>query len=152
MINIENHNELKVVIRPATEKDAEILLNWRNDPTTRIQSHSSEYIDKLGHIKWLKNSIDNPDINLFIAEVDGQPVGTSRADLDQDKFYQLSWTVSPNFRGQGLGKNIVKQMVGKFKKCKAQIKKGNLASVKIADYAGLKLCNKSDDVLFFKTD
>ncbi len=129
-------------LRPATRDDAELLLSWYNDPLTRENSRSRDATDSESHTAWLIKSLALPTRKLFIAEVDGMPVGTVRADEDGEGYAEVSYTVAPEARGQGYGRLMVMQFAREQlagKKLKAEIKKGgNEASEGIAQALGLK--------------
>ena len=125
-------------IRPATIADADILLAWRNDETTRLQSHNQHAVERDSHIRWLESVLSNPDRHLFVAEIDGRLAATFRADNDGDTF-ELSWTVAPWCRGRGIGRALVKLAVAMFPNCRAEIKEGNTASERIAISCGMSL-------------
>ena len=80
-----------IILRPATTEDADILLEWRNDPETRIASHNTAEVQRNDHISWLSRTLGNPERRLYVAEEDGDPVGTVRADF-ADGVWELSWT------------------------------------------------------------
>lgn len=130
-----------LTLRPTTLKDAELLLSWRNDPDTRRQSRNTGEAELTGHIAWLTKSLTMPSRKLFIAEDDGTPVGTVRADDDTDGSTEVSYTVAPSARGKGYGKCMVTQFAEEQlggRKLKAEIKKGgNEASEGIARALGL---------------
>ena len=86
-------------LRTATIQDAELLLEWRNDPQTRKSSHTTHEVQKEEHIAWLNLTLTNTNRRLLIAEESGVPVGTIRADYS-DGMFELSWTVAPNARGR----------------------------------------------------
>lgn len=69
-----------MILRPATMDYADALLAWRNDPATRALSHNKDAAGRNGHMDWLARSLANPDRRLLIAERDGVPVGTLKAD------------------------------------------------------------------------
>lgn len=120
-------------LRPATMDDAELLFAWRNDPETRANSVSTEEVAWADHIAWLSESLEDPRRELLIAEVAGAPVGTLRIDDSQ----VLSWTVAPHARGTGVGKRMV-ALVAKHGH-RAQIRRENIASRRIAEAAGFRL-------------
>ncbi|MBW6487332.1 MAG: hypothetical protein K0B01_14400 [Syntrophobacterales bacterium] len=70
-----------ITLRPATIQDADMLLDWRNDPETRKASHSTSEVVTEEHIAWLTKTLGNANRRLLVAEEDGAPVGTVRADL-----------------------------------------------------------------------
>jgi len=97
-----DRTEQDLSLRPATLEDAEMLLKWRNDEATRMGSHSTVEVKLEKHIEWLRATLQNQTRQLYVAEENGVSVGTVRADYDNG-IYELSWTVSPEARGQGVG-------------------------------------------------
>ena len=138
-------------IRKVQINDWKILFDWRNDIETRKNSHNMELVKEDDHKKWLKSVLENKNRELFIALEDKQPCGTIRADFDeQQKTYELSWTISPDFRGQGIGKKMVKLLVDRMNnKIRAEIKNGNIASVRIAECAGLTFKKEENGILHY---
>src|SRR3989344_2213726 len=131
-------------IRPATIEDAKMLFEWRNDEETRRASITTAPLTWEEHAAWLEKVVNGVfrDRSLCIAEVDGNPVGVVRSDTRADGFTEMSYTVSPAWRGKGLGKRMVTQFAREHlrgKKLAARIKKGaNPASEAIASALGLK--------------
>lgn len=139
-----------MMLRKAAKKDSEMLLCWRNDSETRANSLNTNPVGQEEHDAWLDKTLQNPDRLLFIAEEDGEPVGTMRADkLSEENGYELSWSVAPEFRGRGLGKKMLTQAVENFKgvNLKAIIKKENIASIKMAEAAGFKQESEEKGIL-----
>ncbi len=140
----------KIRLRPATIEDADILLQWRNDLQTRRASFNTEEVTKEEHVSWLTKLLENPDRLLFIAEEDGVPVGTVRADLI-DGAYELSWTVAPSSRGHGVGKTMVALAADLIASpILARIKAENKASARIAEFAGMKHDREVNGVLYYR--
>ena len=140
----------KIKLRPATLQDADLLFAWRNDPETRDASHNSESVRTDEHLAWLESTLNNERRKLFIAEEDDSPVGTVRADF-VDGEHELSWTVAPSARGRGVAKRMVSLLAGQIlTPIRAEVKPGNKASARIAEYAGLKFSEEVDGVLHFR--
>jgi len=99
-------------VRAATEDDAALLLAWRNDPEVRGWSRSSDEIPREAHEAWLRTVLADPDRHLLVVvrPPGGEPVATTRYDLldggaesgDRSR-WEVSITVAPGMRGQGLG-------------------------------------------------
>ena len=140
-----------VNLRKATIDDWKTLLDWRNDISTRKYSHNTTLVKEEEHKKWLQSVLDNENRELYLYLENGIPAGTVRADWDKNiESYELSWTVSPEFRRQGIGKKMVKQLADKYiGKLRAEIKSDNKASIKIAEFAGLKLEYENNNILHF---
>ncbi len=49
-----------ITLRRATIKDADILLEWRNDPETRKASHNTAEVQRSDHVSWLSRTLGNP--------------------------------------------------------------------------------------------
>ena len=128
--------KVEKVLRKVTMEDWKILLDWRNEPVTRQNSFQSELIDEQDHKEWLRESLTNPNREIYILEEDGVPLGTIRSDKipNSKKSYKLSWSTSPEFRGKGYGTLMLKMFLefnkGRFT---AYIKADNLASISIVE-------------------
>jgi RimJ/RimL family protein N-acetyltransferase len=137
-----------MILREVTIADWEILLEWRNDPTTRENSFTQEKISILSHKTWLTNSLLNPDRKIYILEYNSTPIGTIRSDKTSENTYVLSWNVSPNQRGKGYGAKILelflKNKTGEFI---AEIKPENIASIKMVEKNGF---TKVTDIEYVK--
>lgn len=138
-----------MTLRPATRNDWQLLLDWRNDKETRHNSHHTDVITPDAHRAWLVSVIESDTRHLYILEDNGVPVATGRADYE-GTCYELSWTVSPQHRGKGYAKELVKQMAALHRPVRAEIKEGNTASVKIAEGIGLRLDKTVKGVHFYK--
>lgn len=143
-------NDNTIRLRTATLQDADLLLEWRNDSQTRNASHNTAVIEPKEHLAWLTRTLNNRSRQLFVAEENGVPVGTIRADF-VDGFYQLSWTVAPKARGRGVAKQMVAGLAGQISEpIRAEVKLGNTASVRVAEYAGMEFEREADGVLYYR--
>ncbi|MBI4087894.1 GNAT family N-acetyltransferase [Candidatus Kaiserbacteria bacterium] len=130
-------------IRPAHIEDARLLFEWRNDEATRRASVTTAPLIWEEHLEWLSKVLNGefPGRSIYIVEIEGEPAGTVRSDERQDGFTEISYAVSPQWRGKGLGKRMVIVFVAQYlrgKKLAARIKKGvNPASEAIAHSLGL---------------
>ena len=131
--------------------DWKFLLDWRNDIETRKNSHNMELVEEANHKKWLNSILANENRQLFIAIENEIPVGTVRADFDNTTdVFELSWTISPSYRGKGIGKEMVKLLADRLNaKIRAEIKKGNISSMRIAEFAGLTMKLEENGVLYY---
>lgn len=134
-------------LRLATMDDAEILLAWRNDPLTRAMSHNTQELSLGEHLKWLGKTLSNTSRRLYIAEVNGIPIGTVRADIGDTT--ELSWTVAPEYRRRGYGKQMVCLASKLHWPVRAEIKPNNSASAKIAEAAGMTCSSVTPELLYY---
>jgi RimJ/RimL family protein N-acetyltransferase len=87
---------------------------------------------------------------LYVAEIDTIPLGTVRMDAEA-LGYELSWTVSPAMRGSGIGSAMVVKLANDISKpIRAEIKKGNIASIRIAESAGMVFEREDGEVLYYR--
>jgi RimJ/RimL family protein N-acetyltransferase len=139
-----------IELRPATIQDAEMLFEWRNDTKTRSWSRNSAEVVREEHASWLTKTLNDACRNLFVAEENGVPVGTVRADL-AGGVYELSWTVAPNARGRGVAKRMVALLASEIPEpIRAEVRTGNAASICVAEYAGMTYHGKSNGVLHYR--
>ena len=142
----------ELTLRKASPDDAEVLLAWRNNPTTRSESHNVELVSEATHISWLNESLQNPNRLLYMAIESGSAVGTVRADWD-DGCWVISWTVAPQARGRGVATRMVSRLASKIDEAiRAEVKVGNLASAKVAMRAGMQMIEEIKGVLHFRRE
>jgi len=142
-------NKNKLSLRLATMQDSDLLLQWRNDPQTQQASHNGEKVEKAEHIKWLSSVLQSKDRKIYLAEKDGQLVGTVREDYS-DSTCELSWTIAPDMRGKGFGAKMVALITNQSTtKIKAEIKKENKASIRIAENVGMIFEKERDGILYY---
>lgn len=142
----------ELVLRPANPDDARRLWNWRNDLETRMNSVTQHEVPWESHRTWLTNSLQNPSRILVIAEVGSVPVGTVRYDLRQSpRDWEISWTVAPEARGQGIGTRMVEEALRarSGQRLWARIKSENHASIAIAERVGMQFSHREEELLWF---
>lgn len=129
-------------LRKVTMDDAGLILDWRNDETTRKNSFSSGQIDLKDHLKWLEKKLSDPECHMYILEDENRPVGNIRLDiLDDGDVAEISYMVSPDQRGHGYGKKIllmaddIVKPLG-VKVLTGLVKEENIASRKCFEAAG----------------
>ena len=142
-------NTDSVLLRPARMEDAETLLKWRNDESTRRNFRNMHLVQRADHIAWLVKMLRDPGIRLRIAEVNGVAVGVIRS-YPSDGYEELSYTVDPQWRGKGIAVQMALNFVREYlagHKIQCEIKKGNVPSERVAQALGLcaQLEMSSDD-------
>lgn len=135
-------------LRKATYNDWKILLDWRNDPTTKENSFNQDKISLETHRLWFNDSLLNPQRNIYILEDNFIPVGSIRSDNILHNQCLLSWSISPNQRGKGYGNKILEiYLQDKTGKFIAEIKPENIASIKMVQKNGFE---KQDKIKYVK--
>lgn len=139
-------------LRLAVSDDADLLLAWRNDPVTRQSSHSTSAVGADEHAAWFRRALENPKRQIFMVMEGDDAVAMVRAD-QEDKAYELSWSVAPSQRGRGLGKRAVGLLAERLDgPLRAEVKEGNVASQRIAESVGMGLTRRKDGVLYYGSD
>ena len=141
---------MSLTLRPATMDDATILLHWRNDPETRAMSSDTSEIATEDHMAWLaKRGKGRRDLGaIFIAKLDGTPIGTGRIDRKWDALALkmdsclLGYSLDPGWRGQGYGKQLVSALVREaqlmgYGSVGCRIKRNNVKSLLCAVNGGV---------------
>jgi len=134
-------NISEMEFRPVTVEDAEDLVG-----ATPEGSSPSEITVEVTR-EWIAK--DDPTRIHFIAEVDGKPIGSVRSNLRDGK-YNLSYFLLPEARGKGYGKEMVFTFANTyhhFEPLRCVIKKGNIASEKIAAWFKLQPVKEEGDFI-----
>jgi RimJ/RimL family protein N-acetyltransferase len=101
-----------VRLRRATASDADLLLDWANDPVTRAASFHPDPIDRSGHVRWLAARIASPATAFWIGETaDGRPIGQVRIEIGADAVGEVSISTAPDARGSGFGAALLRAAV-----------------------------------------
>ncbi len=128
-------------LRPATMDDAALLFEWANDPAVRSASLESQRIYYESHCNWLTQRLERGAF--YIAEVDGDPIGYARVDLYAPRTGALSVSVDEEYRGKGLGRQLIAAAAARavteldgIDYVRAEVKADNEASLSAFRYAG----------------
>ena len=136
-------------LRPATFADESLLLEWRNDPQARANSSYIREVTPEGHHAWLQRIMLDSETHLYIAEIEGVPIGQGRIERAWKAYSKkmdsaaIGYSIDVNERGKGYGKQLVEKLVNLarnthgFGLVMCRIKRGNMCSVKVAIQAGV---------------
>lgn len=140
--------------RLATEADADLLLAWRNDPTTRRASREQGEVTPADHRAWLAGALaDAERVLLVVDDLAGAPVGTVRWDRveygDQrsgpgvEADWEVSITVAPEHRRSGAarvvlaeGERYLARRAGLDQTLLARVHQDNRASRRLFETSG----------------
>lgn len=133
----------KFSLRKVTDADLAILFEWANDPEVRQNAINQEPIALGSHEIWFKNKLRDEHSKIFVLRKDEQPVGQIRFDFVGDRF-MIDYSIAPNFRGLGLGSEILKQGLRllteqrseKMVLVGAEVDRQNIPSMKVFRSAG----------------
>jgi RimJ/RimL family protein N-acetyltransferase len=97
-----------ITLRHATAHDADMLLGWANDPTTRASGFHPAPIDRVTHERWLATRLTSPRSRLYIGLDDDRPVGQVRLEAGPDGRVEVGISVAPEARGRGVGRDLLR--------------------------------------------
>ena len=145
--------KIPIGFRKADYNDWFDFYTWRVDPETMKASFNQEYVHVDTHKKWLKRTIKDENVRLFIAEKNSKKLGTVRIDISCNN-YEVSWTVNPEYRGRGIGTKMVNSMIDNLSLCTekpitAKIKRDNTQSMFIAQSSGMELDKLINDIAHY---
>lgn len=124
----------KVYLRKAELSDALITYKWAMDSLVRKNSLNSGEFSFDSHKEWFLKKINSENCHYFIL-MEHFPLGQIRFDKYQDGWL-ISFLIDELFRGNNLGKQVVKIGINKLKPATfyAYVKSENKASIKIFNY------------------
>jgi RimJ/RimL family protein N-acetyltransferase len=145
-------------VRPARPDDEPLLLAWANDPETRANAFDSRHIEEDGHHAWLSERLADPQrYRLFILETQSKTaIGQVRFEHDQNSEWIISYSVAPDFRGQGLGRRVLSAAISVLRRTEpadplvAEVRPHNVASQKIFERLGFTCIAVDDRALRFR--
>jgi aminoglycoside 6'-N-acetyltransferase len=92
-------------VRPATLADVDLLVAWHGDPdVSRFWDGEVYTRDEL------TARLERDDVDAFIVEVDGEPVGYVEAWTDDGRSGGLDMFLIPAARGRGLGPDAARAL------------------------------------------
>ena len=141
------------IIRPAQFSDAEQIWEIRNEPASLAVAAKPEAIPLAKHVAWFENKYSKPQNNFcFVAEIDGKVIGYCRFDSEGDH-YLNSIAVSSSMHGNGIGTLLLGQSIEQLRTDKpihAEVRKHNLASVKIFERNGFKKISEDEENFYYQ--
>lgn len=143
------------------EKDKDLLFAWANDEETRKQSFCSQQIPYEDHVKWFESSLLRQDRKMYLCMHGEEPVGVFRLDETENSkengTWEISYSIEPNKRGKGYGKQMLrlgeelcKKEIPEIKCLKACVKKENEGSLKIFEELMYKKESEKEFDVFYK--
>ena len=133
----------ELALRPAVASDEGLLLEWRNEPETRRQSLQQAPVPPEQHARWFRDRLARPsECRIYIAEVDGAPIGQARIELTGEDRGEISVAVAAGSRDGGLGRTLIARATERAAaelgagSVSAVVKKENVASLRAFEAAG----------------
>ncbi len=129
-----------LTLRQAGASDADLLLEWRNNPEAVRFSVSRREVGPAEHRQWLAHALASPTTRLWIAERGGIAVGQVRLDPRTDG-HEVSLAVAPRERGRGVGLELLGGLMALavtegLQPLLARVDRDNVASIRVFLRAG----------------
>lgn len=97
----------RVELRRATQADAELFFEWRNQPEIVALSTSQVEVTWDEHQEWLRRTLANPSARVYVVVVDGLPAGQVRFSSTDDGDCAVSIYLLPPYPGRGIGVRVL---------------------------------------------
>jgi RimJ/RimL family protein N-acetyltransferase len=150
---------MKLKLRFLDPADASLILNWRNQPSVIRYTRTQFSVPEESHMDWFRHRLtvlqDEP---FYIACLNGKPIGFVRFDLVEECVFLISILISHEFRGKGLGINLLRQGISKIKtlhpgyKLRAFVHVDNLASRKLFQSEGFDYIDSKELFMRFEKE
>jgi aminoglycoside 6'-N-acetyltransferase len=94
-------------VRPATERDVELLVHWHADPEV-----SRYWDDETFTSDEMRARLAREDVDSYLVEADGEPIGYIQAwwDDDEPRRGGIDMFLVPSARGRGLGPDAARAL------------------------------------------
>ena len=141
-------------VKKATEEDMILYWIWANDKDVRDNALNKEMISWSTHKKWFTEKIKNKNSVLYKIEVDNNPIGQVRFDIEKN-FARIDYSMEKQFRGRKLGKKLLKIGLDEFQKYYSKTVAGgvireNVVSAKVFESLGFKKSVVDNNYFFTK--
>lgn len=142
-----------------TEKNAQQILEWRNDPTTRAMSFHTEARSWDSYYRFFMQRVEMfPDLPLLFALKEGTRIAYIQLDpcphptAPHQRCCNISINVAPEWRGAGIGTEILQVLNGWVKRqgyhaIYAEVKPDNIASQHVFEAAGYAPLGEGEKVM-----
>lgn len=105
-----------VRLKPAEFNDVQLTYKWASDKNVRRYSISKNDISYQEHCNWFSSKLIDPNCLYFIAYNANVAVGSFRVDIDQNGVGTISYLLSSEFHGKGLGGKLLREGINFAKK------------------------------------
>jgi RimJ/RimL family protein N-acetyltransferase len=147
-----------MLIRRANLADSIDIWAWKNDELARLNSLSQDFVPWEDHDFWFREKIVNPDVFIFIGQIDGHKIGKCRFDQDsQGMFLEISINLNPQFRGKRLSRELLEGCIESVfcipalpRSLIAMVRESNLPSVNLFKSLNFKLIETVNGVAKYK--
>lgn len=98
-------------LRPATDDDVELLVRWHSDPDVARYWDGKTYT-----LEEMRGRLSRTDVDAYVIEVEGRPVGYLQAWLEEDGSGGLDMFLAPSERGRGYGPDAARALAAELRR------------------------------------
>ena len=147
-----------IIIRKLEISDLLDIWRWRNNKLTRKYARNNKYIGFNEHKEWFHKALTDNEILIYVGvnkKTKGK-LGIIRYNLFNDhKAAEVNINIRPICRNKGIALILLKKTISiflvKFQiPILAEVKKNNLASLKLFNRAGFSLKEEKNDSIIFE--
>lgn len=139
----------RLYLREVKKDDINLLFDWANDPSVRINSFTSNAISFEEHQNWFNKLLENSTKTIFIYCFGDFTIGQVRIEEEKDNILLIDYSIDKNFRGQGYGKLLLGLLIQEVKARKipvrelvGYVKYENIPSQRVFEATGFDKINK----------
>lgn len=144
---------MEKIIREVKKEDSLGVWKIRNHSSNRIWFNTTEEVIFSSHDSWFENKyFKNKTNKCFVLQLSGRVAGYCRFDLSESK-YVISIALDPEYQGRGFGNELLSgalKLLGCEKGILAEVKKKNLASLKIFEKNYFDKYKEDDENIYLK--
>ena len=150
------HGPAAVAMRAAVASDASTLFEWVNRPDSlAAKLRTPEPVTWERHRAWLRARLHDGDTRIWIAEIDGRPIGQVRVQRGQVGT-EVDIFVEAGARNLGIGRDLLAWLA---RRCGAEwpgtaliarVKPANRASRRLFAAAGYEMAEAREDHLVYR--
>lgn len=148
------NNNVQLTI--ASAKHLDITFEWASDPNIRRYAVNKEAIQYDDHRSWFMKKIEANNCLYLIAEINNQPIGSIRFDINEAEEATISYLLDTKYQGKGLGRLLLYEGVKALLKNKKIVKitglvfKDNIASMKAFSHLKYTKIDQDDATVIFE--
>lgn len=94
-------------VRAASMQDAQMLHRWRDHPSVRANSYTTQPIPFEHHLLWLQGVLADDSRTLMVGAIGQTAIGSVRFDRVGEQEFEVSIVLDPDLRGMGLGEALL---------------------------------------------
>ncbi|WP_162130920.1 GNAT family N-acetyltransferase [Clostridium senegalense] len=145
-----------MLLRKVHLSDCETLFTWINDMEVRKNARYTDVVSIEDFTDRFIKELESENVYSFIVEKDSVSIGQLKLSKDEDRVV-FNYSVDKNYRGQGLGTEIVKQgekfaksNINNINKFVAYVRGSNKGSCKIFKKLNYTIVFSNDDYVIYE--